>query len=141
MERTYERSAALVGRATGPLASHLGLFVASLIDQQYTANVIAIKVRHALAFDRWLAERRVAPADLGEVHIERYQRRERRRHRRLASRPRRLTIWRPFMRNIFKIGRGWRPRPSSATQPLPGSFSKSVSEGMPSICAWCVPAM
>jgi site-specific recombinase XerD len=89
MERTYEGSAALAGRATGPLANHLGLFAAWLIDQQYTANVIAIKIRHALAFDRWLAERRVAPADLGEVHIERYQRRARRRHRRIRRETRR----------------------------------------------------
>jgi hypothetical protein len=54
MERTYEGAAALVDRAAGPLASHLGPFVTSLTDQQYTASVIYIKVRHALAFDRWL---------------------------------------------------------------------------------------
>ena len=77
MERTYESIAAFVGRATGPLASHLGPFVTSLIDQQYTANVIYIKARHALAFDRWLAKHRAVLADLGEVHIERYQRRGR----------------------------------------------------------------
>jgi hypothetical protein len=80
MERTYESAAALVGRAAGPLASHLGPFVTSLIDQQYTASVIYIKARHALTFDRWLAKRRVVLADLGEVQIERYQRRSRRRH-------------------------------------------------------------
>ncbi len=39
MERTHESAAALVGRAAGPLASHLGPFVTSLIDQQYTASV------------------------------------------------------------------------------------------------------
>src|ERR1700730_18660406 len=72
MERTYGSAAALVGRAAGPLASHLGSFVTSLIDQQYTASVIYIKVRHALAFDRWLAKRRVVLADLGEVHIDAY---------------------------------------------------------------------
>jgi hypothetical protein len=59
MERTYESTAALVGRAAGPLASRLGPFVTSLIDQQYTAGVIYIKVRHALSFDRWLAKHRV----------------------------------------------------------------------------------
>jgi hypothetical protein len=48
MERTYESAAAFVGRAAGPLASHLRPFVTSLIDQQYTASVIYIKVRHAL---------------------------------------------------------------------------------------------
>src|SRR5207245_10309024 len=80
MERTYESAAALVDRAAGPLASHLGPFVTSLIDQQYTVTVIYIKVRHALAFDRWLATRRVVLADLGEVHSERYQHSRRRRH-------------------------------------------------------------
>jgi integrase/recombinase XerD len=89
MERTYESAAALVDRATGPLASHLGPFVTSLIDQQYTVSVIYIKVRHALAFDRWLAKRRVVLADLGEVHIERYQHRSRRRHQRIRTETRR----------------------------------------------------
>jgi hypothetical protein len=37
MERTV---AALIGRVAGPLASHLGPFVKSLIDQQYAASVI-----------------------------------------------------------------------------------------------------
>ena len=85
MERTYESAAALVGRAAGPLASHLGPFVTSLIDQQYTASVIFIKARHALAFDRWLAKRRVTLAVLDDVHIERYQRRCRRRDRRIRT--------------------------------------------------------
>ncbi len=89
MERTYESAAALVDRAAGPLASHLGPFVTSLIDQQYTVTVIYIKVRHALAFDRWLATRRVVLADLGEVHIERYQHRSRRRHQRIRTETRR----------------------------------------------------
>jgi integrase/recombinase XerD len=89
MERTYESAAALVDRAAGPLASHLGPFVTSLIDQQYTVSVIYIKVRHALAFDRWLAKRRVVLADLGEVHIERYQHRSRRRHQRIRTETRR----------------------------------------------------
>jgi len=47
MERTYESAAALADRATGPLASHLGLFVTSLIAQQYAASVIYIKALHA----------------------------------------------------------------------------------------------
>ncbi len=89
MERTYESAAALVGRAAGPRASHLGAFVTSLIDQQYAASVIYIKVRHALAFDRWLAKRGVVLADLGDVHIERYQHRSRRRHQRIRTETRR----------------------------------------------------
>jgi hypothetical protein len=48
MEHTYENVAALAGRAAGPLASHLGPFVTSLIDQQYAASVIYIKITHAL---------------------------------------------------------------------------------------------
>jgi hypothetical protein len=89
MDRTYENTAALVGRAFGPLASHLGPFVTSLIDQQYSKNVIHIKVRHALAFDRWLAKRRVASADLNEGHIERYQHRSRHRRQRILTETRR----------------------------------------------------
>ena len=58
MERSYESAMALVSRATGPLAAHLGPFVASLIDQQYAASVVYVKARHAVAFDRWLAKRR-----------------------------------------------------------------------------------
>jgi site-specific recombinase XerD len=60
MERTYESAAALVGRAVGPLASHLGPFVTSLTDQHHTASVICIKVRHALA--RRLMQQRQASA-------------------------------------------------------------------------------
>src|ERR1019366_6042675 len=90
MERTYEGAAALVGRATGPLSSHLGLFVTSLIAHQYAASVIYIKARHALAFDRWLAKRRVVLADLREVHIERYQHRRRLRHQRIRAETRRI---------------------------------------------------
>src|SRR3979411_940893 len=89
MERTYEGAAALVHGAAGPLASHLGPFVTSLIDQQYTASVIYIKVRHALAFDRWLAKHRVGLSVLGEVRSERYQRRRRRRRQRIRTETRR----------------------------------------------------
>jgi hypothetical protein len=70
MKRTYESARVLVRRATGPLASHLDPFIASLIEQQYRASVIYIKARHGLALDRWLAKRRVV---LAEAQIERYQ--------------------------------------------------------------------
>ena len=63
MESSYESATALGGRAAGPLADHLGPFVASLIEQQYASNVVYIKTRHALAFDRWLAKRGIAFAD------------------------------------------------------------------------------
>ena len=75
MDRTYESARVLAGRAAGPLASHLDHFARSLIEQQYAASVVYIKVRHALAFDRWLAQRRVELSALGEAHIERYQNR------------------------------------------------------------------
>lgn len=83
MDRTYESAQALAGRAAGPLASDLDHFVRSLIEQQYAASVVYIKTRHALAFDRWLAQRHVELSALGEAHIERYQNRTRRRHRRI----------------------------------------------------------
>jgi integrase/recombinase XerD len=89
MERSYESVAALVCCASGPLAGHLGQFVASLIEQQYAASVVYIKARHALAFDRWLAKRRATLADLAEVHIEQYQRRSRRGHRSICAETRR----------------------------------------------------
>jgi integrase/recombinase XerD len=90
MERTYESAAALVDRATGPLARHLGLFVTALISQQYAASVIYIKALHAVAFDRWLAKRRVVLADLGDVHLERYRHRRRLRHQRIRAETRRI---------------------------------------------------
>lgn len=90
MERTYESAKALVDRAAGPVASHLGTFVTSLIDQQYAASVIYIKVLRTLAFDRWLAKRRIALAELSELHIERYQNRSRRQHRRIRTETRQL---------------------------------------------------
>ena len=89
MESSYESAAALVGRAAGPLADHLGSFVAWLIEQQYAASVVYIKARHALAFDRWLAKRNIALADISEVHFERYQRRRRRGYRCIRAETRR----------------------------------------------------
>jgi len=89
MERTYETAATLVGRAAGPLAGHLGAFVGSLIDQHFTASVIYVKAQHALAFDGWLAKRGAVLTDLGDVHIERYQNRRRRRHQRILAETRR----------------------------------------------------
>ena len=89
MKRTYESAAALVHLAAGPLASHLDEFVASLTDQQYVPAVVYVKALHALAFDRWLAKRRVTLGDLGESHIERFQRRRRRGHQAICAETRR----------------------------------------------------
>lgn len=89
MEPSYNSAVALIGRAAGPLAGHLGPFVASLIDQKYAASVVHIKARHAVSFDRWLAKYGVALTDLGEVRIERYQRRQRRQHRCIRAETRR----------------------------------------------------
>jgi site-specific recombinase XerD len=86
MESSYESATALVSSASGPLADHLGPFVAWLIGQQYAANVVYIKARHALAFERWLAKRRIALTHLSEVHIEQYQRRRRNRSIRAQTR-------------------------------------------------------
>ena len=74
----------------GPIAPHLGIFVTSLIAQQYAASVIYIKALHAVAFDRWLAKRRVVLADVGEVHLKRYGHRRRRRHQRIRPETRRI---------------------------------------------------
>jgi site-specific recombinase XerD len=89
VERSYESAAALVRRAAGPLGDHLGEFVASLINQQYVPAVVYIKALHALAFDRWLGKRRVTLADLGDIHIERFERRSRRPHRFICAETRR----------------------------------------------------
>jgi site-specific recombinase XerD len=78
LERTYESAMALASRAAGPLAANLRPWVSSLIDKQYVAAVVYVKARHAVAFDRWLAGQRVDLADLGEVHLTRYQDRRRR---------------------------------------------------------------
>ena len=106
MERTYESAWALVGRAAGPLASHLGAFVSSLIDQQYAASVVYIKARHALAFDRWLRKRGVVLAVLGDVHIERYQHRTRRRHQCIRAETRRREWCEVTQLMEFLRGRG-----------------------------------
>ena len=68
----------------------MGIFVTSLIAQQYAAGVIYIKALHALAFDRWLAKRRVVLADLGEGQLERYRHRRRLRHQRIRAQTRRI---------------------------------------------------
>jgi len=80
LERSFESAAALVGRTAGPVSEHLGSFVDLLIRQQFVAAVVYVKAMHAAAFDRWLAQHDVDPAELSEVHIQRFLRR-RRRHR------------------------------------------------------------
>lgn len=106
MEPSYESAVALVCRASGPLAGHLGAFVASLIDQQYAASVVHIKARHAVSFDRWLANHGVALAELGEAHIEEYQRRRRRRHRCIRAETRRRECYAVTALLRFLRGRG-----------------------------------
>jgi site-specific recombinase XerD len=106
MERTYESAAALVDRAAGPLASHLGPFVTSLVERQYAASVIYIRARHALAFDRWLAKHCVVLADLGEVHIERYQHRGGRRHQSIRTETRRRERYAVMQLLQFLRGHG-----------------------------------
>ncbi len=90
MKPSYESAVALVSRATGPLSGHLGGFVAWLIDQQYAASGVHIKARHAVSFDRWLANHGITLIELGDIHIERYQRRRRRRHRCIRAETRRI---------------------------------------------------
>ncbi len=90
MERTYWSAAALVERATGPLAPHLGALVRSLIAQRYAASVVNIKALHTVAFDRWLAKHRVVLSDLSEVHLACYRRRRRRRRQCIRPATRRI---------------------------------------------------
>jgi len=85
MERSCESAQALTCRAVGPLATHLGAFVASLIDEQYVIACAYVKALHAVAFDRWLDKQGVALCDLGEKHISQYQRSDS--HRRRSRRP------------------------------------------------------
>ncbi len=80
MERSYASAIALVGHAAGPVSRHLGSFVDLLIGQQFVAAVVHVKARHAAAFDRWLAQHEVDPAELSEAHVHRFVHR-RRRHR------------------------------------------------------------
>jgi hypothetical protein len=64
MERSCESAQALTCRAVGPLATHLGAFVASLIEEQYVIACAYVKALHAAAFDRWLDKQGVALCDL-----------------------------------------------------------------------------
>jgi integrase/recombinase XerD len=78
LERSFESAAALVCRTAGPVSEHLGSFVDLLIRQQFVAAVVYVKAMHAAAFDRWLTQHDVDPAELSEVHIQRFLRRRRR---------------------------------------------------------------
>lgn len=73
MEQSYERTGALVRRADGPLASHFGAYVTSLMRDQYKIDYVYIKARRVLAFDRWLDRHGVALCDLDQRHISEYQ--------------------------------------------------------------------
>jgi integrase/recombinase XerD len=131
MERTYESVVALVGRAAGPLANHLGAFVSSLIDQQYTASVVYIKARHALAFDRWLRKRGVVLADVGDVHIERYQHRARRGRRRIRAETRRRERYEVTQLLQFLRGRGVCPAArfeTTATDDLAARYGQHLQD-------------
>jgi len=78
LERSFENAAAIADRATGPVSGHLGSFVELLMRQQFVAAVVRVKALHAAAFDRWLAEHDVDPAELSEAHVQQFTRRRRR---------------------------------------------------------------
>ena len=63
MERSFENAVATADRADGPVSEHLGSFVELLIQQKFVAAVVCVKALHAAAFDRWLAQHHVDPAD------------------------------------------------------------------------------
>jgi hypothetical protein len=131
MERTYESAAALVERAAGPLEPHLIVFVRSLIAQQYTASVVYIKALHAVAFDRWLAKRRVGLADLGEGHLQRYGHRRRRRQQCIRPETRRIE-WCAVMQLLqFLRDRGLCPAArvqTTAAEKLVSSFQQHLRD-------------
>jgi len=79
LEHSFGGAIALVGHAAGPVSQHLGSFVDLLVRQQFVAAVVYVKALHAVAFDRWLAQHDVDPAELSEVHVRRFARRRRRR--------------------------------------------------------------
>ena len=78
MERSFENAAAIADRAAGPVSEHLGPFVELLIRQQFVAAVVCVKALHAAAFDRWLDEHDVDPAELSEARVQQFLRRRRR---------------------------------------------------------------
>ena len=74
MEISYENADALVRTIGGTSAGHLGAFVGSLIDKQYSVSYVCQLARHALAFGSWCEARNIALHVLREDHIARYQR-------------------------------------------------------------------
>jgi site-specific recombinase XerD len=131
MERTYESAAALVERVAGPLEPHLIVFIRSLIAQQYTASVVYIKALHAVAFDRWLAKRRVGLADLGEGHLERYGHRRRRRQQRIRPETRRIEWCAVTQLLQFLRDQGVCPTvcvQTTATEKLVASFQQHLQD-------------
>lgn len=80
MERSFENAAAIADRAAGPVSEHLGSFVELLIRQQFVAAVVCVKALHAAAFDRWLAQHDVDPAEITEAHVQHFTRRRRQCH-------------------------------------------------------------
>lgn len=89
MERSFENAAAIADRAAGPVSEHLGSFVELLIRQKFVAAVVCVKVLHAAAFDRWLAQHDVDPAALSEAHVQQFLRRRRRCRGRVRTETRR----------------------------------------------------
>jgi site-specific recombinase XerD len=115
MERLYEESWALAHDAHGPLSPHIGGFVSSLIEQQYSAWFVRLRAHRAVDFDRWLAQRRVALDDVDDRHVARYHRdRSRGRYRPWHNELRALRELLEFLR-----ARGAIARSSTGAEALP----------------------
>lgn len=76
LEPTLEGASALARSATGPLSPHLPAFITSLIDQRYAVVSVRAKAWRAVAFDTWLVHEGVELADVSDMHIDQFYRRD-----------------------------------------------------------------
>ena len=74
MQESYESARAIVRAAQGPLFPHLEAYVSSLIEQQYSAHSVCMKVRCARGFSKWLARQRIDARDADEQAVAAYHR-------------------------------------------------------------------
>jgi integrase/recombinase XerD len=74
MQESYESARAIAQGGRGPLSPHLEAYVASLIDQQYSARSVCVKARRARRFSDWLARQHIEVRDANEDAVALYHR-------------------------------------------------------------------
>ena len=74
MQESYENARAIVQAAQVPLSPHLEAYVAWLIDQQYSAHGVCMKVRCVRRFSGWLARRHIDAQGADEHAVALYHR-------------------------------------------------------------------